>query len=585
MGQKATAETPTTGLTNPSPSSPSSPSSPLAMPVFGMPSPLPSVHADATIFLQTCTTTELREQWPPLPEETHPRALAMLERITRFQQVAEERGDKVTDLCSELDDGLASRFEELSKIVCDFENSIILQLKHVDSRVIKTQSRFETEALHHINIVKEILSMNVLQEIPVYMRIYNLVMKLKEINSINYNTKYVPKTRYTLPTVVLTKPKSRVELPLLPPTSPIPTTTTQLLPQVQQPQQPVFPAFTLTPTNPQTPAPTPASPVFSFTPANPTSANTTSPTPTSPAQEPLPRTDLEKAIDRFGRWIGSGFNYIDRGMDSINGPRQTIGSRGPATDQFIKPFGIGISPIDGNIYIADAGNGRIQIVSPDMRFVRSFGVQGTGPAQLSDPSGVTFSLDGQVCVVTDQGNNRVHLYTHDGQFVKTISGTGSAPGAFNKPYFAVFDLDNYFYVSDMRNMRVQKFTADGDFVQFIGNPGSAHEVGTVCGIMVNDDNELMTISNPGDTVMVWTTDGRFLRGYGVELTHRLDNYLARSFDNGFILTDYGFNKVHFYTRDGVKLRTFEFRGPVGAEFDRDARLFLPSWSNGNFTLW
>ena len=60
--------------------------------------------------------------------------------------------------------------------------------------------------------------------------------------------------------------------------------------------------------------------------------------------------------------------------------------------------GLTVGP-DGSVYVADAGNHRVQVFDPDGRFLRQFGTFGTGPGQFSSPSLIAVAGDGSVVVV------------------------------------------------------------------------------------------------------------------------------------------------------------------------------------------
>ena len=52
-------------------------------------------------------------------------------------------------------------------------------------------------------------------------------------------------------------------------------------------------------------------------------------------------------------------------------------------DNSMTPAGIAISPITGQVYIADSGNHRIQVLNPDLTFSHSFGKKGSANGQFN----------------------------------------------------------------------------------------------------------------------------------------------------------------------------------------------------------
>jgi len=74
---------------------------------------------------------------------------------------------------------------------------------------------------------------------------------------------------------------------------------------------------------------------------------------------------------------------------------------------------------DGNIYILDAANARIQKFGPDGKFVATIGRKGQGPGEFIFPDAISFDKDGNL-VVADSAQNRVHVIIGGGRDVRSI---------------------------------------------------------------------------------------------------------------------------------------------------------------------
>jgi tripartite motif-containing protein 71 len=81
------------------------------------------------------------------------------------------------------------------------------------------------------------------------------------------------------------------------------------------------------------------------------------------------------------------------------------GSLGSGEGQFNWPIGIALAP-NGNIYVADKYNHRIQYFTWNGSFRGSWGTYGTGDGNFSHPEGVTVTPNGNV-YVADTQNDRV----------------------------------------------------------------------------------------------------------------------------------------------------------------------------------
>jgi len=163
----------------------------------------------------------------------------------------------------------------------------------------------------------------------------------------------------------------------------------------------------------------------------------------------------------------------------------SIGSQGQAAGQFDQPKGVAVDA-DGNIYAGDIGNHRIQVFSPEGKFLREWGSQGSAPGQFNEPWGLAVDSERGFVYVADTWNHRIQKFDLDGKFI-TQWGTfadngGAATGAesqFWGPRDVAVDSEGNVYVTDTGNKRVQEFDADGKFLGQWGgvgaNPGQFSE--------------------------------------------------------------------------------------------------------------
>ena len=91
-----------------------------------------------------------------------------------------------------------------------------------------------------------------------------------------------------------------------------------------------------------------------------------------------------------------------------------------------------------------------------------WGSHGTGPGRFNMPWGIAVSGDGQV-FVTDWRNDRVQKFGPDGRFILQWGSPGSGRGEFDRPVGIAVDAAGDVYVVDWHNHRVQIFDRDGEF--------------------------------------------------------------------------------------------------------------------------
>jgi DNA-binding beta-propeller fold protein YncE len=84
------------------------------------------------------------------------------------------------------------------------------------------------------------------------------------------------------------------------------------------------------------------------------------------------------------------------------------------------------------------------------------------------PTGIAIDKDGNV-YVADSWNNRIQKFTSDGTFITKWGSTGSGDGEFRFPTGIAIDKDGNVYVADFSNNRIQKFTSNGTFITQVGS--------------------------------------------------------------------------------------------------------------------
>ncbi len=137
---------------------------------------------------------------------------------------------------------------------------------------------------------------------------------------------------------------------------------------------------------------------------------------------------------------------------------------------FYGPRGIAVGP-EGNLYVADTGNKRIQVFTPEGEFVRQLGAPGWDLGQFDEPVGVTISATGEI-LVADAWNQRVQVLAPEGVALRQWPvPVWDAAHPEMKPYVAT-DVAGNVYVTDPLNARVLAFNSQGDFLWSVGQLSS-----------------------------------------------------------------------------------------------------------------
>ena len=155
-----------------------------------------------------------------------------------------------------------------------------------------------------------------------------------------------------------------------------------------------------------------------------------------------------------------------------NASISNYGSSGSGDGEFNNVYGITIGQ-DGNLYVADYGNLRVQVFDKNGTFIRKFGENGSAPGQLSNPRDIASLPDGRI-VVGD--SNYLHYFQSDGTFLKReTSGryfvsVGPDGTIFSKGKLLDLEGVQITYISegDYDNPRTC-FTPEGDLIESYGS--------------------------------------------------------------------------------------------------------------------
>jgi sugar lactone lactonase YvrE len=168
------------------------------------------------------------------------------------------------------------------------------------------------------------------------------------------------------------------------------------------------------------------------------------------------------------------------------------------TEGLVDPVGLAIDTENRFLYVVDTQQDQVIVYDADtMKPLRRIGTGGknhflTTPGDFGAPSNVALDRDGNI-YVTDTMNNRVEIFDAEGNFISLFGKHGDGPGYLARPKGIAVDGDGHIWVADAYQDRVQVFNREGQLLTWLG--GHGHNPGqfeALIGLAIDKQNRVFT---------------------------------------------------------------------------------------------
>lgn len=193
----------------------------------------------------------------------------------------------------------------------------------------------------------------------------------------------------------------------------------------------------------------------------------------------------------------------------------SVGTSGAGNGQLAHPGDVAVGA-EGNLFVVDTNNDRIEKFSESGAYLSQFGTKGSGNGQLNRPSALAVAANGNVWV-TDSLNRRVEEFTSVGAYVAQFGGAGTGSGQFagSGPEGIAIDYHGNIWVADTYGGRLEKFSEAGQFIRSVGTKGTAYEqLGQPTAVEVAPGGQVYVTDWEDDKVAEYGEGGAFIRQFG-----------------------------------------------------------------------
>jgi len=185
--------------------------------------------------------------------------------------------------------------------------------------------------------------------------------------------------------------------------------------------------------------------------------------------------------------------------------------------------GIAVDRAD-NLLIADVDADIIYQIDPSGHLLMKFGGHGSGDGQFKfwntdkTANGGYIAVDDQGNIfVADTENHRIQKFNSKGEYLTQWGKQGKADGELSEPYGIAVDSQGNVYVSELTTKRIQKFDNNGKFMGVIAkpDPNDVHDQ-PWWGITVDRTGNIY-VGSAGGQILKFDSTGKLILSWGKDI--------------------------------------------------------------------
>lgn len=267
---------------------------------------------------------------------------------------------------------------------------------------------------------------------------------------------------------------------------------------------------------------------------------------------------------------------------------KTIGRTGQGAGEFLNPMGIVLDAYQ-QLYVADTGNNRVQVIDTDGHYIVDFGSFGWREGEFDFPTDLAISLD--TLYVADTGNHRVQYCNLVNRIFYPIATT-TEDYHFDAPEGIGIGRNGEVFVVDTLNHRWIQFSKSLAPINAMGSFGSNREQfwnptdltvnphGTVY-VVDTGNHRIVSYDFSGNPTHTWGEKGSELGQFREPKRLAIDDW------NYLYVTDSGNRRVQIFTQDGHAVMEFTTKtllNPCGIAVSHKGQIFVSDTEAGDIKV-